>query len=77
MDPIRRPAELCRADPRLRREYGIALRTLHAPDPRPERDAMIAATALQRDLIVVTRNTRDFADMDVPFLNPWDDRDAQ
>lgn len=38
---------------------------------------MIAAAALQHDLIVVTRNTRDFADMDMPLLNPWDDRDAQ
>jgi toxin FitB len=43
----------------------------HVPDRRPERDAMIAATALQHQLTVVTRNTRDFAPMGVPILNPW------
>jgi predicted nucleic acid-binding protein len=44
---------------------------LHVPDPRPERDALIAATALERGLIVVTRNTADFAPMGVPTLDPW------
>ena len=32
--------------------------TLHVPDPRPERDALIAATALTHGLTVATRNTR-------------------
>ena len=45
---------------------------LHIPDPRPEHDAMIAATALEHGLTVVTRNVRDFAAMGVPLLNPWD-----
>ena len=44
---------------------------LHVPDPRPERDALIAATALTHGLTVVTRNTADFAPMGVPLLNPW------
>ncbi len=44
---------------------------LHVPDPRPERDALIAATALVHGLTVVTRNTADFARMGVPLLNPW------
>jgi len=44
---------------------------LHVPDPRPERDALIAATALTRGLTVVTRNTADFEPMDVAVLNPW------
>jgi predicted nucleic acid-binding protein len=44
---------------------------LHVPDPRPERDALIAATALVHGMTVVTRNTRDFAAMDVAMLNPW------
>lgn len=47
--------------------------TLHVPDPRPERDALIAATALTHGLIVVTRNTADFEPLGVPVLNPWDE----
>jgi predicted nucleic acid-binding protein len=45
--------------------------TLHIPDPRPERDALIAATALVHDLVVVTRNESDFAPLAVRTLNPW------
>lgn len=44
---------------------------LHIPDPRPERDALIAATALVHGLTVATRNVTDFAPMGVPVLNPW------
>lgn len=44
---------------------------LHIPDPRPERDALIAATALVHGLTVVTRNTADFVPMGVALLNPW------
>ena len=45
---------------------------LHVPDPRPERDALIAATALVHRLTVVTRNTADFQPMGVDLLNPWE-----
>jgi len=34
-------------------------------------DGLIAATALEHDLILVTRNVKDFAGLDVPILNPW------
>ena len=34
-------------------------------------DGLIAATALENDLIVATRNTRDFVKLGVPILNPW------
>ena len=44
---------------------------LHVPDPRAERDALIAATALVHGLIVVTRNLSDFASLGVDLLNPW------
>jgi toxin FitB len=49
---------------------------LHVPDPCPQRDSLIAATALVHRLTVVTRNVRDFAPLKVPLLNPWDDTAA-
>lgn len=45
---------------------------LHVPDPRAERDALIAATALVHGMTVVTRNIGDFQSTGVPVLNPWD-----
>jgi predicted nucleic acid-binding protein len=45
---------------------------LHVPDPRAERDALIAATALVHGMTVVTRNLADFEATGVPLLNPWD-----
>lgn len=44
---------------------------LHVPDPRTERDALIAATALVHGMTVVTRNVADFTTTGVPVLNPW------
>lgn len=44
---------------------------LHVPDPRPERDALIAATALVHGMSVVTRNVADFEVTGVPTINPW------
>jgi predicted nucleic acid-binding protein len=44
---------------------------LHVPDPRSERDALIAATALNHRLTVVTRNEADFQPTGVKMLNPW------
>lgn len=46
---------------------------LHVPDPRPERDALIAATAAVHGLAVVTRNAKDFEPLDVAVINPWGD----
>ncbi|MEO7062372.1 MAG: type II toxin-antitoxin system VapC family toxin [Dokdonella sp.] len=34
-------------------------------------DSMLAATAMEHDLTVVTRNTKDFAPLDIPLINPW------
>ena len=44
---------------------------LHIPNPQPERDSMIGATALQKKLTVVTRNISDFQSMGCALLNPW------
>jgi toxin FitB len=35
-------------------------------------DGMIAATALEHGLTLVTRNVKDFTSLDVALLNPWD-----
>jgi predicted nucleic acid-binding protein len=44
---------------------------LHVPDPLPDLDALIAATALTHSLTVVTRNIRDFERTGVQTLDPW------
>ena len=62
------------ADRTLSVDLAVALRCapLHVPDPRPERDAFIAATALVHGMTIVTRNLADFASIGVPLVNPWD-----
>lgn len=45
---------------------------LHVPNPKSERDAFIAATALVHGMAVVTRNVADFTSTDVATLNPWE-----
>jgi toxin FitB len=39
-------------------------------------DLIIAATALQHGLTIVSRDTRDYAKARVPVLNPWSDTSA-
>ncbi|MGY0835412.1 PIN domain-containing protein [Azospirillum argentinense] len=41
------------------------------PNPCTKRDGPIAATALVRRLIVITRDVRDYEPMSVKLLNPW------
>jgi predicted nucleic acid-binding protein len=45
---------------------------LHVPDPRSDRDSLIAATALEHGFNVVTRNAADFAGIGVKLINPWE-----
>ena len=44
---------------------------LHVPDPRGERDALIAATAMVHGMTVVTGNSSDFEATGVTLINPW------
>ena len=44
---------------------------LHVPDPKSERDAMIAATALEHGMTVVTRNAADFAGTGTKLIDPF------
>lgn len=39
--------------------------------PRGDIDGLIAATAIVHDLILVTRNVKDFEDTVVALINPW------
>jgi predicted nucleic acid-binding protein len=41
-------------------------------NPLNTADGMIAATALEHDLTLITRNVKDFAGLGVTVFNPWD-----
>jgi len=45
---------------------------LHIPNPQAERDAIIAATALEHGMTIVTRNVDDFRFDDLRVFNPWE-----
>ena len=49
----------------------FAGRILPITEPIAER-MLIAATALEHNLAVVTRNVKDFAGFGVPIFNPWE-----
>jgi predicted nucleic acid-binding protein len=40
--------------------------------PLPAIDGLLAATALQHDLTLVTRNVKDFKDLGLSLINPWE-----
>lgn len=42
--------------------------------PPSAADAQIAAVAIERNLVLVTRNTSDFERFNLDLLNPWDHR---
>jgi len=46
---------------------------LNVPDPLPVIDGLLAATALEHDLVLVTRNIRDVDRTGVRLLNPFED----
>jgi predicted nucleic acid-binding protein len=46
---------------------------LNVPDPVPTVDGLLAATALQHEMTLVTRNTRDVERTGVATLNPFGD----
>ena len=47
--------------------------SLHVPDPAPVSDALIGATAIANNMVLATRNTRDFGRFPgLEVLNPWE-----
>lgn len=55
-------------------DAAVAIRAadLHVPNQRPLADSFIAATAMEHDMAVVTRDTGDFAKMGVELINPFE-----
>ena len=49
----------------------IAAKARAAKSPLPVIDGLLAATAMQHNLTLVTRNTKDVAVTDVAVFNPW------
>jgi predicted nucleic acid-binding protein len=52
----------------------IWAKLMHRQQEHLLEDAMIAATAIVHNLIVVTRNERDFANFGVRIFNPFEER---
>lgn len=52
--------------------FRIWAKLMHRKSAQLSGDAMIAATALQHGLTVVTRNTRDLEQFPAPVLNPFE-----
>ncbi|MFZ2403938.1 MAG: type II toxin-antitoxin system VapC family toxin [Methylobacter sp.] len=52
-------------------EIALLWGKLRVPEPQHTLDKLIAATALNYDLIVVTRNVKDFENTGVSLLNPF------
>ena len=53
------------------KDVALKCATLHVPDPRSDRDALIAASALAHGMVVITRNVKDYDGSRVEVLNPW------
>lgn len=58
-------------DARVADRWGRLL--AEAARPVPAIDSLLAATALQHDLRLVTRNEKDFKFPGLVIVNPWDD----
>jgi len=50
----------------------LSARALDKGTPLPNNDGLIAATAIEHDLTLVTRNVRDFVGLEVTIVNPWE-----
>lgn len=59
-------------DTAILRRWGIMMGTLETKGwPIPVIDSLMAATALEHDLTLVTRNEADFISTGVAMFNPW------
>ena len=63
-------SQILPVDTAISQEWG-RLSSLHTV---PVIDGLLAATATVHGLVLVTRNTRDFADLGIQLLNPFETR---
>ncbi|MEL0328827.1 MAG: type II toxin-antitoxin system VapC family toxin [Deltaproteobacteria bacterium] len=63
-------SQILPVDTAISQEWG-RLSSLHTV---PVIDGLLAATATAHGLVLVTRNTRDFADLGIQLLNPFETR---
>lgn len=54
--------------------FRLWAKLMHSQSNTVREDAMIAATAIEDQLIIVTRNVKDFKRFKVELLNPFEDR---
>jgi predicted nucleic acid-binding protein len=50
----------------------LSARALDKGTPLPNIDGLIAATALEHDLTLVTRNVKDVVGLEIAIINPWE-----
>jgi predicted nucleic acid-binding protein len=50
----------------------LSAQTQRRGTPLATIDGLIAATALDHDLLLATRNVKDFANLGVAIFNPWE-----
>lgn len=55
----------------INHQTALICAALHVPNKAPENDSWIAATAIQNNLTLVTRNTKDFEQSGAKLLNPF------
>jgi toxin FitB len=64
---------ILRFDEAAARRYGEVLAFLEKAGRNPTTtDAQIAAIALTHDMTLATRNVKDFAELGIELINPWD-----
>ena len=69
--PVFFAARLLPIDGAVAHQWGLLL--AEAGRSLPAIDSLLAATALHHNLVLVTRNLKDFAGLPVQVLNPWED----
>ncbi|MGK8251256.1 type II toxin-antitoxin system VapC family toxin [Moraxella lacunata] len=52
-------------------DVSLICANFHVPNPRAENDTWIASIAKHHDMILVTRNEKDFANLPITVINPF------